>query len=81
MLPVPDECLEIFVHLDVLSSQVAHLLHIDLLKQSTDVDALDQLVDLNLELRVIQLEFLVLLDQVGVVHGENFLLGNQSLLS
>ncbi len=66
--------LERHIHVEVLGGLVAHLLHIDLLEQCADVDALDQHVDLLLQLLVISLVLLVLLDSLCVVTSQDFLL-------
>ena len=75
-----DERLECHVHIEVLSSLMAHLLHVDLLKQCADVDALDEQMDLLLELFVVSLILLVLLDGLRVVPGQDLLFALQSLL-
>ena len=79
-LPLVEEGLESHVHVQVLVGKVSHLLHVDLLQECADVDALDELVNLGLHLLVVGLGLIVLLDDLSVVAGENLLLLCQSLL-
>ena len=74
-----NERLESHVHVEVLSGLVAHLLHIDLLEERADVDALDQQMDLLLQLLVISLILLVLLDRLCVVSRQDLFLTLESL--
>ena len=59
---------------------MAHLLHVDLLKQCADVDALNEQMNLLLELLVVSLILLVLLDGLRVVPSQDLLFALETLL-
>ena len=79
-VPFVEEGLEGLIRLNVLVGEVTHLLHVDLLEKSADIDALNDLDDLLVELLVLRLELLVLFDELGVVCREDLLLASESLL-
>jgi len=59
---------------------VLHLLHIDLLEQCADIDALNQLHDTLVQLLVVNLVLIVLLNHLGVLCSQHLLLARQPLL-
>ena len=80
VVPFPEEILECLVSLHVLVSQMLHLLHIDLLEQCADIDALNQLHDTLVQLLVVNLVLIVLLNHLGVLCSQHLLLARQPLL-
>lgn len=59
---------------------MSHLLHVDLLQQSADVDTLDQQHNLLLQLLVVLFVLLVFLDDGGVLLRDDLLLLAESFL-